>query len=215
MGKRAEEGRAGVRLALLAGLLAHALTVAAARAEPVDAAVVQKVEALLAAGAEPSEQRSVIVAMGAPGEQALMRVFERDEAPRYVRLRALSVLQSFRTESAARYFEALVRASAQDEPRLGALHPARSPMVLRRALQGLLETAQALQPPLAPEPVSACLAHGDPHVRKLAARLLATLDGAEVDRMLNARLARERSLMVRGTLQQQLASRSARRAVSR
>ena len=153
--------------------------------------------------------------MGPARGASAHQVFERDDAARYVRLRALSVLQSFRTERAARYFEDLVRAAANPESRLGALHPARSPLVLRRALEGLLETSSVLRPALALAPVSACLTHADPHVRRLAAQVLATLDDAEVDKMLNARLSRERSAMVRGSLQQGLTSRSARRAAPR
>ena len=212
MGTTRERSRAWTRRAQLGTLLL-------ALAQPVAAAaddLVQQIEALLTAGIEPNEQHASIAALGPAAEQALLQVFEREQAPRYVRLRALSALPSFHTASAARYLERLVRAAPQrDDPWLGALHPARSPLVLRRALEGLIDTASTLQPALAAEPVSACLAHADAHVRERAARLLETLDGRGVDQALTQHLARERSLMVRGRLQQSITSRSARRPAPR
>lgn len=176
-----------------------------------DAEPAAQVEAWLTAGIEPSEARHNILALGPAGELAVIAVFEREAAPRYVRLRALSVLQSFETESATRYFADLVALFQRPSPRFGELHPARSSLVLRRALEGLVPTGQLLSPPLDVEGVAACLGHHDPHVRKAAAAVLATLDDGRSERALSSQLAREKSTMVRGTLQQALTSRSVRR----
>ena len=178
--------------------------------------VTRRVEAALSAGIEPAGATESIVALGAEGERALIAVFERGEAPRYVRLRALGTLGAFETESAARYLESLVRRSAREEPSLGDLHPARSPLVLRRALDGLRTSAKRTKVKLDLPPITACLAHEDAHVRKSAAELLATLgDGAEIDRALQKRLASEPSKMVRGSLSRALTDRSARLAAPR
>jgi len=181
-----------------------------------DDALARQVESTLSAGVEPREASHAIVALGEPGERALVRVFERDEAARYVRLRALALLGAFRTESAARYLEGLVKASQHEDDTLGALHPARSPLVLRRALDGLSASAAQLGARLDTKAVTSCLAHPDAHVRKSAADLLAKLDGRpEVDRALVQRLEREPSKMVRGTLGRAITDRSARRAAPR
>jgi hypothetical protein len=208
MGTTRERSRAHARAVLLGALLIALSQPCEARAD----ALADKVEALLAAGIEPSEERAAIVALGPGAETALVQVFERAQAPKYVRLRALSALPAFRTQAAARYLERLVRAAGRpDEAWLGSLHPARSALVLRRALEGLRDTTTVLHPALDPQPVSACLAHPDAHVRERAARLLETLEGGGVDQALRRRLSRERSQMVRSRLQQAITSRSARR----
>lgn len=193
----------------LALAMGSATPIGTARAEP--ATMTERVEALLAAGIEPSEARHTIMALGPAGELALVEVFEREGAARYVRLRALSMLQSFESEATARYFAALVEAARAPSERLGALHPARSPLVLRRALEGLVPTGRLLTPPLDVGAVSHCLQHADPHVRRAAAQLLATFDDGRSQQALTMQLSRERSRMVRGTLEHALTSRSARR----
>ena len=199
--------RAGV---LLLGLSQPPLTSRA------DEALNQRVEALLTAGIETEAQHASIASLGAGAQQALMQVFEREAAPRYVRLRALSALATFGTSTGARYFERLVRAAERrDDSWLGPLHPARSPLVLRRALEGLLETARTVVPALDAAPISACLAHPDAHVRDRAARLLELLDDPSAGQALIMHLTRERSPMVRGRLQQAITSRSARRVAPR
>lgn len=174
-----------------------------------------RLEQLLAAGIEANGAHAAIVAYGDAGERALIEVFERETAPVYVRLRALGVLQSFATELSARYFLSLVEAAAQPNARLGELHPARSALVLRRALEGLLPTAKLLTP--APElaPITLCLTNDDAHVRRAASELLATLDDARVEPVLTKQLDQERSRMVRASLNAALAIRATLRGAPR
>lgn len=215
-----------------------ALSLPTLRAGADDATLAKRVEALLSAGVEPSAADATIVALGEPGELALRSVFEREGAPRFVRLRALGVLASFETESTAHYFQALVQAAAAPTERLGALHPARSPLVLRRALEGLLPTARLLlaASPARPSERSAldvdavmrCLSHEDPHVRRVAAQLLASLPSEgksldahdptreqRIDQALGSQLMRERSRMVRSSVEHAITSRSARARAQR
>lgn len=169
------------------------------------------VEATLTAGIEPSGASTAIVALGEPGERALVRVFERASTPQYVRLRALSALGGFRTESAARYFEQLLRSARTPANGPDRALSLRSPLVLRRALEGLGASGKPFAERLDRSVVSAYLDHPDAHVRRVAAEVLAALGGgAEVDRALEKRLSRERSPMVRAHLEQALTDRSAR-----
>lgn len=205
-GKRAGAVRL-VRVWLVSSLLW--LGVPAVRAD--EAQLVAYVEELLTAGVEPGAAHDSIAALGDAGEHALREVFSDDTAPRHARLRALSVLASFETESTARYFEALVRAAQAPDTRFGNLHPARSPLVLRRALEGLLPTGRLLAPRLDSSAVTWCLGHDDAHVRRVASELLATLDGdSKIDGALDKQLVRERSRMVRGSMMRALTSRFAR-----
>ncbi len=193
------------------------------------AALTRQVEALLRAGVEATDFEAAVVALGEAGEQALRAVFERADALAYVRLRALAALQGFETEGTARYFEALVRAAQPPtveartgalernfDARLGELHPARSPLVLRRALEGLIALHAHFQLRLDAAALAGCLAHGDAHVRRAAADLSLALDdrpGAdEIAQALRAQLVRERSTMVRGHLEKALTSRPVRPA---
>lgn len=184
-------------------------TPAAARAEELSA----RVEARLSLGFEAHDLEASILALGEEGERALIAVFERPQAARYVRLRALSALQAFVTPTSARYFAELVRSAATlPSPQLDELHPARSPLVLRRALTGLLNTAHLLSPRLSVADIAPCLAHASPHVRNVASRVLDALDDGgdgSVERVLMKQLARERSRMVRQSLELALTSRSA------
>jgi len=197
-----------VTLALASTMLARI-----ARANP--DALSARVEELLSAGVEASGAHAAILALGEAGAQALIAVFERSEAARFVRLRALSELQRFESETSARYFEGLVRKAAVDDGRLGELHPARSPLVLRRALEGLVPTARSLSPPPPLALLAPCLEHPDAHVRRLASTLLATLDDRAVEPALTKQLSHERSRMVRASLERGLTGRSALRAAPR
>jgi hypothetical protein len=176
----------------------------------VELALANSVESWLGAGYEASGVEQKIAALGDSGERALRAVFERETAQRYVRLRALSALQTFETESTALYFAALVLAARVPDRSLGELHPARSAAVLRRALEGLRGTAPLLGARLDRDALTACLLHADAHVRKVATEVLATLEGSDVDRTLDRQLATERSRMVRGSVSRALTSRSAR-----
>lgn len=177
----------------------------------------QKVESWLSAGIEPAGVHDRLLALGFAGEHALQQIFEREAAARFVRLRALGMLQSFETETAALYFAALVRAAEAPDASLGDLHPARSPLVLRRALEGLREHAQLLGTRLSAGDVSACLSHHDAHVRRAAAQLAETLtqdasEPSELDRALVQRRAHERSRMVRASVDRALHVRASSRA---
>ena len=226
--------KTGLQLALLvvmasaSDVRAHAQAPDAHTQAPDDALTAQ-VEAQLTSGIEATGAEAAIAALGEAGERALRAVFERAAAPYYVRLRALSAMQVFTTEATARYFETLVRASqhpAEGADRWGELHPARSALVLRRALEGLIAAGALLQPQLDLAAVTSCLTHGDAHVRRTAADLLATveargsarerkLEGGMVEQALTKQLVRERSRMVRGRLERALTSRSVRPEVPR
>jgi hypothetical protein len=201
-------GRTG-RRALAAVGMAMFMSVVAGGARADERVLIARVEATLASGVEASSAHDAVVAFGDQGERALRAVFEREGAPLYVRLRALGVLAQFPTEETARYFERLIRAAQRPDASLGALHPARSPLVLRRALEGLTPLVALLRPPPKLEDFAFCLAHAEAHVRRAAADLLAELEVSGVDAVLTKRLQREPSRMVRGRVQQALTSRSA------
>jgi hypothetical protein len=174
--------------------------------------VVARVEQLLAAGVEASDAYSTILALADEGERALIALFEREQSSRYVRLRALGALTLFESERSTRYLERLVRAAFAAESWLGELHPARSPLVLRRALDGLRTNPRLAAAPIALEPVALCLGHADAHVRRAASELLAELASPvadpRVERVLYQQLAGERSRMVRASLARAITSRS-------
>jgi hypothetical protein len=205
----ARRGRLGCALGsvVLAAVLLVGAPVESAEAQ--EWALIRRVEATLEAGVETNQAEDAILALGEQGERAVRAVFERDGAPVYVRLRALSLLSRFETEESARYLERLIMAAQQPDESLGALHPARSSLVLRRALEGLLPVAELLDPQPKLDALSFCLAHRDAHVRKAAADLLAKLESREVDLVLAKQLTNERSAMVRGRVQHALTSRSA------
>lgn len=167
-----------------------------------------QVESWLAAGIESTGAHAKILALGDRGERALVNVFEREAAPRYVRLRALSELGSFGTEASARYLLSLVNRARTPDASLGDLHPARSALALRRALDGLVETARLLRDRQPLDDVSWCLSHPDAHVRRMASEVLATLDDSASQQALQKHLPNERSRMVRGSVTRALAVRA-------
>jgi hypothetical protein len=194
-------------------LLALALPSHGALAEP--DALAARVELLLGAGVESSGAHDAILALGEAGALALIAVFERAEAARFVRLRALSELQRFESETSARYFATLVQRASAPDTGLGDLHPARSALVLRRALEGLIPTARSLTPAPPLTLFSACLEHPDAHVRKAASAVLSTLDDRGVEPVMTKQLNQERSRMVRASLERGLTNRSALRRAPR
>jgi hypothetical protein len=163
--------------------------------------VLTRVETLLSSGIEPAGAHEQIMALGSAGEDALWTLYGDGAKPRVVRLRALSELARFATVRTAQGFAAIVRQapSAKDLPA--------SPLVLRRALDGLI--AIELSSGIAPSELSYVLHHQDAHVRKAAATLLAKLDG-DVDGTLQAIVAHDPSRMVRATAQRARAQRIAR-----
>jgi hypothetical protein len=185
---------------------------APASASPLSAHDVEltiQVESWLTAGIETSGAHDKILALGDRGERALVGVFEREAAPRYVRLRALSELGSFGTEASALYLLWLVHRARTPDTWLGDLHPSRSPLALRRALEGLVETAHLLGAHQPLDDVSWCLSHPDAHVRRVASNVLATLDDSASRDALQKHLASERSRMVRSSVTRALAVRAA------
>lgn len=167
--------------------------------------VLARVEALLGAGIEPVGVHAQIVALGEPAEQALWTLYGDPHKDRIVRLRALSELASFATaDTAAGLLQVLRDAPAATDPL------ARSPLVLKRALDGLLAIASQTKIALSASDLSSLLEHGDAHVRKAAARLLAYVDRGDVEGVLGALVARDPSRMVRMTAQRAQVTRAAR-----
>ena len=197
--------------ALRAGSLVLTLVCWVSPARASDPALLDRVQTLLSQGVEPGNAQATIVALGDDGERALEGVFERESAPRYVRLRALNVLATLASPASVHYLDALVRAAQAPDERLGELHPARSPLVLRRALEGLANARLDLTS------VVACLAHMDPQVRRAAANLLASYQPATQDPTSDARIAaalsalqtHESSRMVRVSVERALSARAA------
>jgi hypothetical protein len=174
-----------------------------------DEATVAHVEALLRDGVEPAGTEEKLLALGQPGERALWRLFETPTAARYVRLRALSALSWFETTETAQRIVALVR-SAQGEPGADPLHPAHSVVVLQRALESLTQIAQSgVRPTIRASELEFALGHADAHVRRAAATLLASIDGA--DPLLARQLARESSRMVRASVERAISLRARRK----
>ncbi|MFT3923621.1 MAG: hypothetical protein QM778_13910 [Myxococcales bacterium] len=165
-----------------------------------------QIREMLAMGVESSLPPAAYAALGASGTRALISVFERTDAPRHVRLRALGVLSALDDERASEYLARLVelRSSAQMEG-LGNLHPLRSPSVLRRALQGLTRHPGKVDA----SRVMPHLAHRDATVRAAAVRLLASKPEPSVTRALMGQRERERSREVLGALEIALKDRSA------
>ena len=174
------------------------------------------VEALLGLGIETATPVSTYAALGEPGTRALIAIFERDTAPRHIRLRALGALSALETPTALDYLASLLveaggSASEQKMQRLGNLHPQRSTTVLRRTLRGL-ERHPARVPAADVMPY---LAHRDAAVRLSAVRLLAQKPDREVTQALHAQRDRERSGAVRQALTSALKDRSAPPAAPR
>lgn len=166
----------------------------------------RQVEALLALGVETSTPVSAYAALGEPGTRALIAIFEREAAPRHIRLRALSALSALDDEIAAKYLVSLLE--ARDEKRmqaLGSLHPKRSTSVLRRTLRGL-ERSHAR---VAATDVMPYLTHRDASVRLAAVRLLARKSDSAVTSALQTQRDRERSRQVLEALGVALKDRSA------
>lgn len=172
----------------------------------------RQVEALLGLGVETSTPASAYVALGEPGTLALIAIFERETAPRHIRLRALSALAALENDTAANYLTTLLE--ARDERKLehlGSLHPKRSTSVLRRTLRGL-ERSHAR---ISTSDLMPYLTHRDAAVRLAAVRLLARKRESAVTLALQAQRERERSQDVVKALALALKDRSAPPAAPR
>jgi hypothetical protein len=172
----------------------------------------QRVEALLGAGIETSTPVSAYAALGESGTRALIAIFERETAPRHVRLRALSALAGLENDTATDYLATLLEARDERQlSRLGSLHPKRSASVLRRTLRGLERRHKRV----ATTDVMPYLTHRDAAVRLAAVRLLARKPENAVTLALNAQRDRERVGQVQKALALALKGRSAPPAAPR
>jgi hypothetical protein len=172
-------------------------------------------EALLGAGIDAAVPVEAFAALGPDVVPALIAIFERDGAPRHIRLRALGVLAALDDARAAARLEALVRDAAGAPASERFEHTG---LVLRRALDGLRARAQGS---LRVAQLAPLLEHRDPHVRTRVVELLARQPAARAS--LEARLPREASASVQAALRSALAEldgapltgRSARRPAPR
>jgi hypothetical protein len=168
-----------------------------------------RVQEMLAAGIETSAPSVAFADMGAAGTRALISVYERPDAPRHVRLRALAALGGLHDPVAVDYLLGLLAMAGSDASRpvsLGELHPARSPAALHRVLAGLVHAKVAVSAELA----RPCLEHRDPVVRAEAVRLLAFNRRADVGRLFEEQRKIEGSPRVQRALDQALKDRSVR-----
>ncbi len=190
-----------------------------ARAEPAlePMALETRARELLAAGVEQSVSPQTLAKLGPELPDALLAIFERTSEARYVRLRALSMLSHFPQPRVTQLFLRLVHegvtpaATALED----ALHPGRSALVLRRAIESIA-TRRAPQLELEPQlelDLTRALAHANAQVRRAAVLTLHEhmheRKAAGLQRLLAAQLARESSPMVIDTIKA-LRDRSAR-----
>ncbi len=164
------------------------------------------IEKWLSAGIEPVHVDEQVLALGRAGEEALWTLYGDASKSRVVRLRALSELALFATPRTAGGLASMVRAP-RDEL-------SRSPLALRRALDGLSAIAERTSTGVQAGDLVHLLAHPDAHVRKSAAKLLALVDG-DVQPALSQLAERDPSHMVRSTAQRAQATRANRQAAVR
>lgn len=153
-----------------------------------------EVRAMLGAGVE---QAPFLARLEAPGEslsQTLIDLFSATEEAHYVRLRALSVLGRRSDAVAARFLLKLLHESGSGRPNgPDALHPSRSSLVLRRAIDGLAPRKLAD----AEADLTLCLRHHDAGVRGAAVIALLGYGRPSTERSLTLHLAHETSARVR------------------
>jgi hypothetical protein len=167
--------------------------------------VLTQVETWLSAGIEPAGVHAQIRALGGAGEDALWTLYLDAGKGRVVRLRALSELASFPSRRTAQGLIGIVRAAPSTSDAL-----ARSPLVLRRALDGLSAIAQTQPLGIEASELTFATSHPDAHVRKAAATLLAAVERGDVQGALDALAARDPSRMVRASAQRAQSMRAAR-----
>lgn len=163
-----------------------------AAAEPSD--VEQNARSLLAAGVEETVSPTALAQLGPELPGALLAIFSRPSEARYVRLRALSMLAHVDQARVTELFVRLLREGMAPMPasNTDALHPARSSLVLRKAIEGL---AGRSVPDLTVELVHA-LDHRDPWVRRAAVLMLAQKPNVLAAKALETQLGRETSVLV-------------------
>ena len=166
-----------------------------------------RVIALLEAGADTPVPKARYLALGEEAETALIACYQNTALPRYVRLRALSVLGAFPGERSRNFFLSLLESYRKQRGR-GAndlLHPSRSSLVVRRALRALI--AQHAQ--VSFEHARACIGHADAKVRRTAVLLIANSPEARVRQLLLDQKTRDPSALVRRSIDRALRDRSA------
>jgi len=163
-----------------------------AAAEPSE--VEQSARSMLAAGVEETVSPAALAQLGPELPSALLAIFTRPSEARHVRLRALSMLAHVDQAQVTELFVRLLREGMAPRPATNsdALHPARSSLVLRRAIEAL---AGRSVPDLTVELVHA-LEHRDPWVRRAAVLMLAQKPNIEAVKALETQLGRETSALV-------------------
>jgi len=193
----------GMRAALLTWLIVVSTVQADARG------MVAEVRALLEAGVEETVSPEQLARLGPDVSTALVAVYETRDAPRHVRLRAVTALGRRSDEAASHFLLKLLHAGTQRAPALGdPLHPARSALVLRRAIEGL--TLRRLS--AAEADLTLSLSHRDTWVRSAAVKALSAYANPATERSLTLHLERETSARVRRLITDRSAPRAAPRA---
>lgn len=186
----------GMRGFSAAVLLSLMVWTGLARAQPAND-VESRARELLSLGVEESVSVQSLAALGPELTPALLTIFARTSEARHVRLRALSMLSHF---DDARITALLVRlvheGVAQGPSTSDPLHPSRSSLVLRKAIEGItLRKVPALSGDL-----SRALEHGDAQVRRAAVLALREIANEKVERTLSLQLTRETSPLVLAVL---------------
>jgi hypothetical protein len=194
----------GTKLAWVAGAILGLCSVA--RGDD----VLTRVESWLRAGIEPAGVHEQLHALGGAGEEALWTLYADSAKSRIVRLRALGELAGFTTLRTAEGLSAIVRAAPTARDPL-----ARSPLALRRALDGLSAIGETLPLTIEASELSFVANHPDAHVRKAAAKLLATVEHGDVQGTLSTLAARDPSRMVRASAQRAQSTRASRLKLQR
>lgn len=160
-----------------------------------------RVRVYLASGVEQSVTPQTLARLGPALPDALLAIFERTSEPRYVRLRALSMLAQLQHSRVKQLFVRLLHEGVQPVPTQAsdALHPSRSALVLRRVIESVSGDADHKLAPLEAD-LTRALQHHNAQVRRAAVQALQQLTGARVRQTLAAQLARETSPLVRRAL---------------
>ena len=167
---------------------------ARARAEDTAAQTEAKARTMLAAGIDQVVSPQVLAQLGPALPDALIAIFSRSGEARHVRLRALSMLTHFEGVRVTQLFARLVHegGAAPSANFPDPLHPARSSLVLQRAIAGAarhLTDASALD-------LTRLLGHQDANVRATVVLALSDYDRADVRAALRLQLTRESSPLV-------------------
>lgn len=168
------------------------MTVSMALAEPAPSR--EQVRQWLSFGVEGSPALTRLGGSDESLSQTLMAIYADKREARYVRLRALAALGRREDRAAAQFLLRLVHLSTlTDKADADALHPARSSLVLRRAIDGLAPRKL----PAAEADLTLCLRHPNPGVRASAVLALRAYGKASIEQNLTIHLAQETSARIR------------------